>query len=326
MEIIAEIAQGFEGNEKLAELLAIGAIQSGADSVKYQLIIGDELCVPGYQYYDFFKSLEMSDSVWLKIIEMVKSKKKNFYFDVYGEISLETASRLGASGIKISTTDFYNRGLLRSAIGNFKDIFLSVGGIPIEDVEQMVKEIDFHDQQVTLMYGFQAEPTPVGENNLLRLERLRAKFPDFGIGFMDHSDGSSEEAFYLPLMAASLGVSCIEKHLTLDPLLEIEDYVSALEPSKFSKFVEIIKTMIPALGTQNFDLTDKEKEYRNKAGKVVVASRDIQPGEILKAADFNLKRVSTEFSNEWFIKIEDLVGKKIKQNISYNSPITKEMI
>ena len=32
IEIIAEIAQGYEGNYKLAELLTIGSIRSGADS------------------------------------------------------------------------------------------------------------------------------------------------------------------------------------------------------------------------------------------------------------------------------------------------------
>jgi len=54
LEIIAEIAQGYEGNFKLAELLTTGAIQSGADSIKFQLVYGDELAVPTYEHYDLF--------------------------------------------------------------------------------------------------------------------------------------------------------------------------------------------------------------------------------------------------------------------------------
>ena len=57
-EIIAEIAQGYEGNPKLAELLVKGAIVANADSIKLQLVFADELCVPTYPYYDLFKSLE----------------------------------------------------------------------------------------------------------------------------------------------------------------------------------------------------------------------------------------------------------------------------
>ena len=43
---------------------------------------------------------------------------------------------------------------------------------------------------------------------------------------MDHSDGSSEDAYHLPLLAMGMGISVIEKHMTLDHSLEIEDYVS----------------------------------------------------------------------------------------------------
>ena len=59
MEIIAEIAQGYEGDTKLMELLTTGAIESDADAVKYQLVYADELATPDYQYYELFKSLEM---------------------------------------------------------------------------------------------------------------------------------------------------------------------------------------------------------------------------------------------------------------------------
>ncbi len=38
VEIIAEIAQGFEGSPKQAELLVKGAIGADADAIKFQLI------------------------------------------------------------------------------------------------------------------------------------------------------------------------------------------------------------------------------------------------------------------------------------------------
>ncbi|VUX54833.1 protein of unknown function [uncultured Woeseiaceae bacterium] len=43
---------------------------------------------------------------------------------------------------------------------------------------------------------------------------------------MDHAWGSTEEALLLPMVAIATGIQCIEKHLTLDPLLELEDNVS----------------------------------------------------------------------------------------------------
>ena len=48
IEIIAEIAQGYEGSEKLTNLLTKGAIASNADAVKFQLVYADELATPDY--------------------------------------------------------------------------------------------------------------------------------------------------------------------------------------------------------------------------------------------------------------------------------------
>ena len=35
------------------------AATAGADAVKYQLVLADELAAPDYKHYDLFKSLEM---------------------------------------------------------------------------------------------------------------------------------------------------------------------------------------------------------------------------------------------------------------------------
>ncbi len=56
IEIIAELAQGFEGNCMKARLL----IQAAA-AAKFQMVYADELATSDYKYYDLFKSLEMKD-------------------------------------------------------------------------------------------------------------------------------------------------------------------------------------------------------------------------------------------------------------------------
>jgi sialic acid synthase SpsE len=326
IEIIAEIAQGYEGNPKLAELLALGSIRSGADSVKYQLVFADELCVPSYPYYDLFKSLEMDDSVWRDVVKLIHAENKNVYFDIYGDISLKLASELEVHGVKVSTTDFYNTSLIKRAIKIFKKVFISIGGVPIEDVDELIKDIKPAENQVTLMYGFQAEPTPIGENNLSRIPEFMKRYPSVSVGFMDHSSGNDDEALYLPIMAASLGVKTVEKHITLDRILQIEDYISALEPSRFGKFVDTIRKMEPALGCSSFELTEKEQKYKSLAGKVVVVNRDMRRGEIIQNSDLTLKRVSTDGSPECYRRTEELTGKQLKKDLLFNTPVTKEII
>jgi len=324
-EIIAEIAQGYEGKQILGELLVKGAILAGADSVKIQLVYADELCIPDYPYYQLFKSLEMSYSVWQGLEKTVHGAQKKLYFDIYGDKSLEAAKKLKADGVKISATDFYNTDLVTKAVKTFPKIFISCSGVPYEDLYSLVNSIkDQH--KVTLMHGFQAEPTETKDNNLLRIGKLKSTFPNVSIGFMDHSLGSGNEAFYLAIMAIGQGICCIEKHITLDYTLQIEDYISALSIDRFANFVDVIRKIEPALGSPEFDLIDKEIEYKKKAGKVVVANCNLKKGHIITKSDLALKRVSVVPSDAYFTKKEDVADKILLRSISTNSPIENSFI
>lgn len=320
IDVIAEIAQGYEGSPRLAELLAKAAVTSGASSVKYQLVIADELAVPTYEYYGLFASLQMEEVTWSNLVNYFKENNLSVYFDIYGELSLELAKKLNADGVKISTTDTYNTELIIKAVEEFDKVFFSVGGVPTEDIERLLT-IAGNKTQVTLMYGYQSEPTPIKENNLLKIKSLIRKFPDTSIGFMDHSDGSTEEAFYLPMMALALGVNVIEKHITLDRELEIEDFISALVPSEFKKFVMAIETMTPALGIESLELSDAEREYKNRSGKVVVLKKDTDAGIELQSEDLSLKRVAVDGSPGCFRKKEDVIGATLKYAGKENMPI-----
>ena len=242
IEIIAEIAQGYEGDPKLTNLLTTGAIASGTDAVKFQLVFAEELATPDYQYYELFKSLEMPTSIWQETSGRIHKAGQKLYFDVFGFDSLDIAHEVSADGVKLSTTEFYNRSLIQKSLNNFEKVFISIGGIPVEDIDLLMAEmLKDHSEKICLMYGFQAEPTPLQQNNLLKLGSFKNRYPNFEIGFMDHSDGSSKDAYHLPLLAMGMGISVIEKHMTLDHSLKIEDYVSGLAPDQFKKFVELIR-------------------------------------------------------------------------------------
>ena len=106
IEIIAEIAQGYEGDPKLTDLLTTGAIASGADAVKFQLVFADELATPDYQYYELFKSLEMPTSVWHETSDRIHKAGRKLYFDVFGFESLTIALDLSADGVNFLPLNF----------------------------------------------------------------------------------------------------------------------------------------------------------------------------------------------------------------------------
>lgn len=324
IEIIAEIAQGYEGDEKLTNLLTKGAIASNADAVKFQLVYADELATPDYKYYKLFQDLEMDKKIWIDVCNQIHSADKKVYFDVFGLFSLDIAEEIGADGVKLSTTEFYNNALFERAIAKFDNIYLSVGGIPAKDIDQKLSVLNLEQvNKICLMYGFQSEPTPLDQNNLKKLSIFKNRYPSFKIGFMDHSEGALEDAFHLPLVAIGTGINSIEKHITLDRELEIEDYISGITPSEFVKLVGLIRRLETVMGLDSLELTELEKEYRNKATKSVIALKDLKKGDIITIDKVALKRSSKPINEQSILEIEDALGKYLKGDIKINSPVSK---
>ncbi len=326
VEIIAEVAQGYEGDAKLAQLLVRGAVRAGADAVKLQLIYADEIATPDYKYYDLFRSLEMPLEVWQTLIAETKTGGLRFYLDIYGERSLHEAIGLGIDGVKIHASDFFNTKLVSSALTDMPRVFISLGGISVTELEDF---LSLHrittDQPVFFMHGFQAEPTPLELNNLRRIKALQERFSGYRFGFMDHSDGGSDDALTLALLALPLGIDCIEKHISLDRSLQLEDYVSALPPENFRTFVHRVRHFEEALGTEDLELTEAEQEYRQKTRKVVVAGEKLSKGEVVAPETLSLKRVA-DTSQSSIYHIEQVVGRRLAVNVQPNQQITEEML
>lgn len=161
VEIIAEVAQGYEGNPTLAKLLAQAAIRVGADAIKYQLIYADEIATPSYQYYELFRGLEMPETVWQTVATDIKRAGVKLYFDIFGDRSLNQAIALEADGVKIHTTDFYNTPLVRRALAQFAQVFISIGGISRQELQAFVLSISLPPAPTSAScMGFRPNPPP----------------------------------------------------------------------------------------------------------------------------------------------------------------------
>lgn len=322
VKIIAELAQGYEGSEQLAHLLVKAACSTKADAVKLQCVYADELAVPSYQYYGLFKQLEMPISVWQDIVSEIHSYGKEAYFDIFGEQGLSTALKCGVDGIKLHTTDFFNEDLTTEIFANVNKIFVSIGGIKLDEIDSFIKKyISGGGKDVCLMFGHQTEPTPLHENNINRLKVLADRY-GLKTGFMDHSEYCSEESGTLSLLSLPLGVSYIEKHLTLDQELCLEDYISAITPSEFNKFIGRIRKHEIAMGTCDFTHKEGDLKYRNSIIKVVVAAEDIQEGSTLLKNDILLKRINYLKDNPATIYDKKFaIGKMVLRDFKKDEPI-----
>ena len=324
VRIVAEAAQGFQGSPDLAKLLVRAAAEGHADVVKFQLVYADELATPDYQYYPLFKQLEMSDGDWGDVAADAKAAGLRLAFDVFGMRSLDAALALGAAAVKIHASDFFNETLTSAALARAPEVLLSAGGITVDEIAAFVKSAGARARSITLMYGFQAEPTETADNHLRRLQSLAERFPGLKLGFMDHSAGDSDEAGWLGALALPLGATVVEKHITLDRALALEDYVSALAPADFRRYVERIRAAQTALGSPGTDLSAAERAYRGRAVKSVVTTRGLTAGGVIQAGDVALLRASGAAPARPFHRIADIAGRTLARDVAAWRPLEPE--
>ena len=325
LQIIAEFAQGFEGEYFQARMLLRAAAAAQATAGKFQLVFADELATQDYKYYGLFKSLEMPHDSWLLLSEYAKELGLELHLDVFGERSLQLAESIGASAIKLHPTDLNNVALL-DAVGKcgVREIYIGAGGASEEEIALALGMMK--DKSVTLVLGFQGYPTNTQDNHIGRLNAWKMAFSDHKkvkFGFADHSAPETRLAWGLSAMSIMAGATALEKHLTLAAAMKLEDYESALEPNAFSDFVVDMNQCLEAIGQSTsagrFGMSQSELQYRQMIRRHVVANTDLKAGTDLKASHLVLKR--TAESNP-IMDLGSVIGKVLRQSVKAGQALT----
>lgn len=323
--VIAEIAQGFEGNPWLCKKFIDLAHRCGANAVKFQIFEATEICTENYTYFDLFKSLEFDKNEWEGLIDYAHSLGIDFISDLFGLNTLKWIANTKISGFKIHSTDVKNFELLKQIKATNKHVYLSCGGSELSEIKDALDILD--KDKTILLTGFQAEPNELYDIELDKIQYLKDTFK-LKVGYADHIDPSTETAIAVPAMAVIKGADIIEKHLTIErDELQIEDYISALNPGEFRRMVKLIRDVEQFAKTGNsYLLGEREKEYRYKMKKNVLAARDLLAGHILTDADLALLRTGTTINKDAFFDKEELIGKQLSRNMFKNEIINKSSI
>jgi N,N'-diacetyllegionaminate synthase len=133
------------------------------------------------------------------------------------------------------------------------------------------------------------------------------------VGYSDHTEGIE-----IPIAAAALGATVIEKHFTLDKTMEGPDHQSSLEPKELKQMVRAIQHIQVALG--NGIKTPSQSELKNKviARKSIVASKEINVGDVFSEENLTIKRPATGINP---MKWDSVIGKISSRTYNIDEPI-----
>lgn len=104
------------------------------------------------------------------------------------------------------------------------------------------------------MHSVSTYPMAVEDANLLTINALK-KYFKCKVGYSGHEDG-----VVVSLAAVSLGISSLERHITLSRSMYGSDQAASLEPRGMRELVSSLKILIKSYGQEKLGFITAEEE------------------------------------------------------------------
>ena len=332
--IIAEIGANHNGDMDIAKKLIKAAKDAGADCVKFQSWTKNS--VFSQQKYDdnIFLSDDYRDRQDFNLIDIVDkfsiSEKQLFDMMKYClDIGIEFSStpfsfrevdylvnELNVNFLKIASMDINNYPFLEYVGNTKKPIVISTGLSDLFEIDKAIRTIESTgNDQIIILHCIAKYPPEDHEVNLNKIDTLKINYPNYCIGFSDHSIGTC-----IPTASVIKGVKLIEKHFTLDKSMFGWDHKVSANPEELKSICEDSKRIVDALGSSRV-ISIESDEVKSEFRRSIVSARELNKGEIIKYEDLDFKRPATGLAPE---DIDFVIGRKIKRKVLKDYPIKKE--
>ena len=223
---------------------------------------------------------------------------------------------------KISSSDLTNIPFIKHIASKNKPILLSTGASTINEIKAAINAIEeVSTVDIAIMHCVLSYPTEYEDANLLMIKDLAEHFPDYEIGYSDHTRADANMAVLTT--AYNYGATILEKHFTLDKTLQGNDHYHAMDPDDVIRFKWNVHFLSKINGMKNKQPLICEASSRRQARRSIVAARDISKGEIISESDLTFKRPGTGIYPS---EIGDVVGKVAKVDISEDALLDYDML
>jgi N-acetylneuraminate synthase len=261
--IIAEIGINHNGDLAIAQKLIDIAKEAGCDAVKFQKRTIDKVYTK--EFLDSPRESPWGDT------QRAQKEGLEFGLAEYGEIDRycrETGIAWFASAWDLESQEFlrqfdckYNKiasamllyePLLKAVASEGKHTFISTGMSDLEDIGRAVKIFREADCPFELMHCVSTYPMEDEDANLKRIQILRDIFK-CDVGYSGHEVGLA-----ISYAAAALGITSLERHITLDRAMYGSDQAASLEPAGLRMMVGAVRKIEKAMEECSFSITPKE--------------------------------------------------------------------
>ncbi|MBL7970724.1 MAG: N-acetylneuraminate synthase family protein [Prolixibacteraceae bacterium] len=272
----------------------------------------------GKTYGEHRAFLELDDEQHLEVYRYAKSKGLDVVETLCAKGCLSMLRLFTPDRLKVASRDLTNLPLLEVMAETRIPIILSTGLTGKKELDDALEIISKYHSDISILHCLSQYPSEYQNINLLSIQFLKEHYPQYTIGYSDHSIG-----ILMPAVAVGMGAEIIEKHITLDRNMKGTDHRGSLEPEGIWRMVRDIRNTEYAIGEKAIFVNEKVQATRIKLERSVASSRTISAGEILTENDLHM--LSPGDGYKWAERGQ-IIGKRALADIPANEVIYSGMI
>lgn len=326
--IIAEISANHNGSLDAALGLVRHAKEAGADAVKIQTYTADTMTldcdaepfeIKGGTLWDgktLYQLYQEAYTPW-EWHEAIFAEARRIGIDCFStpfdETAVDFLEQFDPPCHKIASFELVHHPLLKKVAETGRPVILSTGMATLREIAAAVEVLRANGcKDLTLLKCTSSYPAPPEEANLARIRHMAESF-DCKAGLSDHTLGIA-----VPVAAAALGASIIEKHFCRSRSEPGPDSAFSLEPDEFRAMVDAVRIAEMAVGKVTYERTEKEKSglaFRRS----LFFTRDLPKGHRIGEADMRVVRPGNGLAPE---HLEAILGKTLGTSVSFGDPVS----
>lgn len=267
--IIAEIGINHNGDIDIAKELIDVANLAGANGVKFQKRSIDKVYTKkfldgprespwGFTQRDQKKGLEFGLEEYREIDKYCKEKKIEWFASAWDMESQKFLQQFDLNYNKVASAMLVCDDLMREIASEKKHTFISTGMSSLENIDHVVGIFKEASCSFELMHCVSTYPMNDEDANLKCIKTLREKYR-CNVGYSGHEVGLA-----VSYAAAALGISSLERHITLSRAMYGSDQAASVEPVGFMQLVGAVRKIEKAMGDGIKKLNDREVTIAKK--------------------------------------------------------------
>lgn len=267
----------------------------------------------GKTYGEHRAFLELSDEEHLEVYRHAKDKGLDFVETLCAKGCLSLLKLFTPDRLKVASRDLTNLPLLAALAETKIPIILSTGMAGKKELDDALDVITRYHDNISILHCVSQYPTHPDNLNLRTITYLKKHYPQYTIGFSDHTIGISA-----PVVAIGMGAEIIEKHITIDRRMKGTDQAGSLGPDGVNRMVRDVRVAERWMGTEDLYIEECVSGSKVKLERSIATRRAIRKGESLTIDDIHMLSPGDGF--KWADK-DKVIGHRASKDIPANEVI-----